>query len=114
MIQRSSSSRMLIGGSALVSFATMILVGCASSMSSSQVGAQSGNFSNSDRQTSDTLRYVNQNARQYQLPEQYLSEARVGLANVEDKLDTAKAAEIEREAFVRDRMARVSRIGSRP
>jgi len=92
----------ILAGAAGLAF----IVGCASTMSSSTVnsGGTAG-LDNSHSQTSQRMAYIHRQAREYQLPDQYLSEARVGMAEVEQKIDTANAAEVERDATLRERTA---------
>jgi hypothetical protein len=93
-------------GTLAIAIGVVVVVGCASNMKSQQsVEKRTASLGDPHLQTSDTLRYMHDNAQRYQLPEKYLSEARVGLSDIEQKLDTARAAEIERDAVSQQRTA---------
>lgn len=89
-----------------VAAALVLVVGCATT-STRAVQDRTAGLDNPHPKTTDTLRYINQRAAEYQLPDKYLSEARIGVAEVQGKLDTARAAEVQRDAMMRDRFAHV-------
>jgi hypothetical protein len=94
---------------------TLLLTGCAGSGSdwsfknnrqgnpASHIGLKDWNQSKVS-----TREYVQGEARQYRMPDQYLSEARVGLAEIEAALAAAKASEVEHEAVMRERLSFIS------
>jgi len=58
--------------------------------------------------TTHTRTHFDQEARQHRLPDQYLSEARIGLAQIESDLAAARAFDVSQEATLREGLARVS------
>lgn len=58
--------------------------------------------------TTHARSYFDQEAQQHRLPEQYLSEARIGLAEIESSLAAAKAFDVAQDATLREGLARVS------
>lgn len=55
-----------------------------------------------------TRQYVDTEAKQNRLPDQYVAEARIGLAQIEQAIAAARAAELQEEATLREGLARVS------
>ena len=92
---------------------SLLFAGCAGSNSSwtsnnrtsspSEVGLN--DFSQSKVASRD---YVNTEATRNQLPDEYLAEARIGLAEIEAALAAARASEIEQDASLREGLAHVS------
>ena len=58
-------------------------------------------------QTASAQEYFTEKAKNNKLPEKYLSEARIGMTEVDTKLAEARATEIERNATVRKESARI-------
>ena len=86
-----------------------LAVGCASDMNAWAPGGQSQtDLSKTHPETQETLTYIKQEARQHRVPQQYLSEARVGMSDVESKRDAARAAELERDAWYHEHVAAVT------
>ena len=59
-------------------------------------------------QTASRQRYFTEKAKKNNLPEKYLSEARIGMTEVDKRLAKARADEITRDAVVRKETARIS------
>lgn len=59
------------------------------------------NYSKIYAQTASTQRYFTKKAKKNNLPEKYLSEARIGMTEVDTQLAYARASELKRDATVR-------------
>ncbi len=89
----------------LATTALALFVGCASNPGSRWSSHDKFDLHNSHEQTRHTQNYITQQARQRELPETYLSNVRIGMAEVEAKLDSARATELERDAILQERTA---------
>lgn len=88
----------------IATFSLLLVTGCSGNWRWSDTFG----LHKSHSQTQETQDYIAQQARKYGLPKQHVSEARVGMSEVESQLDNARAAEVENEVIRRERIALVA------
>jgi len=66
------------------------------------------NHSKTYAQTASMQRHFTEKAKKNELPDKYLSEARVGMTEVDTQLANARASELKRDATVRKENARIT------
>lgn len=107
VVRRGWTARTGMGSRLLALFGAAVLVGCATTPRSGPTSDRQLGLDKPQEPTQQSLRYVARRSREHRLPENYVSEARIGLAGVESRRDTASATEIERDAFYNDKMAHI-------
>lgn len=118
MTTAQSTSITRAGGSGLkitLLVGSLLLAGCESTSSNwfssksttPTPGTELG-FDQFGTATAQARVHFDQEAQQYQLPDQYLSEARIGLAQIESDLAAARAFEVSHEATLQEGLARIS------
>ena len=65
-------------------------------------------FGEEGQELDRTRKHIKQTARDQNLPEQFVSEARVGMAEVERSLANARAIDVESQANLREQQAKIS------
>ena len=91
-----------------MALAVATVIGCASSMNTGTHYGNAATVSNPHAQTTQTLKYMKENAHRHHLPDKYYSEAQIGMGEVTAKRDAARAAEIERDAIFRNQTAHIA------
>lgn len=90
---------------------SLLLAGCETSshwFASKNTAPSEYGLQNFGANTTPTRSYFDNEARQHRLPDQYLAEARIGLAEIESSLAAAKAFDLAQEATLREGLAHVS------
>ena len=113
-VVRSSRRRAWLVTSNVAASLVVLVAGC-SSWDTGSNWSRSTSSSNSNlafgeegQQLDKTRSYIKQAARQADLPEQFVSEARIGMAEVERSLANARAIDVESQANLREQQAKIS------